>query len=178
MTKKIKEKLIVPPLMKIRHEILNKVHSYMIQNKDWKNMFNYKHAKHADLELSWMGPKMQKKLVGENLNESEILIAKLMPKQKSKAHLHEIGSSSFIVLGKKLSLPDPKTIKFTTYQYDYSTRMLCGRKVHRCKEGDELDIPSHLVHQFENTADSEAYLLIVAKPIISTTKDFSDIHFV
>lgn len=173
-----KETLAVPPLMKIRHKILNKMHSYMAQNKDWKNMFNYKHAKHADLELSWIDPKIQKKITGENSKESEILIAKLMPKQKSKAHLHEIGSSSFIVLGKKLSLSDPKTIKFTTYQYDYSSRKLYGRKAYRCKEGDELDIPAHLVHQFENMADSESYLLIVAKPIISTTEEFSDIHFV
>ena len=168
----------LPPYMHRRHEALNKIYAMLLSKEESiQSLFDFENSIHADLELSWIKPDFQEKHIGST-KEFQIVLARVKPGQTSDAHMHEIGASSFIVLGPKVGMPEPKDLIYRTGAFDFQTREATITKEITLEEGMELDIPSHQVHQFENKNIEPAYTLIVTHPIISVEKGHEDIHFV
>ena len=132
-----------------------------------QEIFDFNKTEHADLDLSWMDPRFQEKEFGPE-NEYQIVIATVQPGQKSKAHFHEVGASSFVVLGPKMSFPEPKDLIYIYGKLNQEVK---------CYEGLELDIPSNTTHQFVNKHAESANVLIVTHPIISVRENKEDIHY-
>ncbi len=173
----IKER-IIPPLMKERHAALNKIYKIISSNPEKiKDIFDFNKTTHADLDLSWINSDFQEKEIGEK-SDYQIVVATVQPQQKSKAHLHEIGSSSFIVLGEKAGFKEPKNLIYRTGRIEYPSGDIKMNEDIKCYEGLELDIPSNTIHQFINETDEPNYLLIVTHPIINVEEGHGDIHFV
>lgn len=168
----------LPPYMHRRHEALNKIHTKLLQNPELvKELFDFENSVHADLELSWIQPEFQEKEIG-GAKEYQVVIAKVKADQTSDAHMHEIGSSSFVVLGSKLGFPNPTNLIYRTGTFQFPSCETTIDKEITCTEGLELDIPSHQIHQFENKNSEDAFVLIVTHPPISVEEGHEDIHFV
>ena len=168
----------LPRMMQERHEILGKIHQ-LIKGGEYKveDLFDFEKTVHADLELVWMKPEFVSKFAGSP-EEYQVVIAKVQPHQTSDAHLHEVGSSSFIVLGPKASFAEPSQLFYRTGYIDFQTKTAVLDRQYRCDEDLELDIPSNQIHQFENRSEDPAHVLIVTHPIISVKEGDVDIHFV
>ncbi len=174
----LSKRKVTPPLMGARHACLNKIYNIIVNNPEKiKELFDFNKTTHADLDLSWINIDFQEKEIGEK-NDYQIVVATVQPQQKSKGHLHEIGSSSFIVLGQKNNLNEPKNLTFRTGKIEYPSGDIKLNDDIKCYEGLELDIPSNTVHQFINESDEPNYLLIVTHPIISVEEGHEDTHFV
>jgi quercetin dioxygenase-like cupin family protein len=168
----------LPPFMKRRHEVLQKIHTLLLSDtKRIGELFDFNKTVHADLDLSWIDPIFQEKEIGSS-KEYQVVIATVKAGQTSDAHMHEVGASSFIVLGTKANFPEPTNLIYRTGTLHFPSGDATIDKEVNLKEGDELDIPSYQIHQFENKSDKDAYVLIVTHPIISVEKDHEDIHFV
>lgn len=160
-----------------RHEVLQKIYSRLKRNpSEARKLFNFEKTVHADLELSWIEEKFQKKEIGPT-SEFQIVIAKVKAGQTSDAHPHEKGSSSFITLGKKTGFDSPKNLFFRTGTLEFPSLKVKRLDEVKCEEETEKDIPSNVVHQFQNKSEKDAYILIVTHPIIYVKEGEEDIHF-
>lgn len=167
----------MPPIMARRHAVLQRIYNKIRENPEIiKKLFDFNKTEHADLELSWMDENFQKKEIGA-LGEYQIVIAAVKAGQISDAHLHEIGSSSFIILGKKTGFNEPKNLILRTGLLDFSSLKVRKLDEIKCEEGMEGDIPSNTIHQFQNKGNKEVNLLIVTSPIIDVKKGQEDTHF-
>lgn len=165
----------LPPYMRRRHVALHKIHSLLLNGQESiESLFDVEKTTHADLELSWIKPRFQE-IIG-SAKEYQIVLARVAPGQVSDAHMHEIGASSFIVMGEKTGLPKPEHLLYRTGEFDFETKEAQLKKEITCEEGLELDIPSYQIHQFENKNSESAYVLIVTHPIILVEKGHEDIY--
>ncbi|MEI6490784.1 MAG: hypothetical protein WCO16_03410 [bacterium] len=168
----------LPRLMQERHDALKKIHQ-LITDGTYKveDIFDFEKTVHADLELIWMKPQFVSDLIGSP-EDYQVVIAKVQPHQTSDAHLHEVGSSSFIVLGSQMGFANPGQLLYRTGYVDFQKKAAVLNHQQQCAEGLELDIPSNQIHQFENKSEAPAHILIVTHPIISVKEGDVDIHFV
>jgi quercetin dioxygenase-like cupin family protein len=167
----------MPIFMAERHKILHKIYSSIKKNPELvRKIFDFNKTIHADLELSWLDEGYQKKEIG-SLKDYQIVIATVKSGQTSDAHLHEKGASSFIVLGKKTGFNEPKKLLYRTGRLDFPSLKVKKLDEINCREGLEIDIPSYIVHQFQNKGDKDACILIVTHPIIDVKEGHEDIHF-
>lgn len=163
--------------MRRRHEALAKVHSLLLEKKfTVEQMFAGNKTTHADLVLSWACDEVQN-MIGPK-ETYDVLMATVEAGHVSNAHLHEIGASSFVVLGPKVGLPEPTGLIYRTGALAFPGAEVAITDEVVCHEGQELDIPSYQVHQFENKSSQPAYIVIVAHPVISIEEGEEDIHFV
>jgi len=167
----------MPPIMAKRHEILIKVYNKLKNDNSLvRRLFDFNKTVHADLDLSWIDESFQKKEIG-SLSDYQIVIATVKAGQTSDAHLHEKGASSFIVLGEKTGFNNPKHLEFRTGILDFPSLKVKKIGEVKCSEEMEMDIPSNIVHQFENKGKEDANILIVTHPIIYVKEGEEDIHF-
>ncbi len=163
--------------MNERHNALNKIYNIISSNpKKIKELFNFNETTHADLDLSWINIEFQEKEIGSK-NDYQIVIATVQSNKKSKGHFHEIGSSSFIILGPKTGFVEPTNLTFRTGRIEYPSGHIKRYEDIKCHEGLELDIPSNTIHQFINESNAPNHLLIVTRPIINVEKGYEDISF-
>ncbi len=146
------------------------------RHKIW-DLFDAQHTVHADLDLNWIEPRFMESSI-DNPKEFQVVIATVQPGQKSKAHYHEVGASTFRVLGKEAGLSAPQALIYREGILQPESN--AAHIIHevQCKEGLMKHIPSGTVHQFENKTQTPARLLIVTHPIICVEEGHEDIHFV
>ncbi len=167
----------MPSFMTQRHKILHEIYSKIEKDKFLvKRLFNFKKTIHADLDLSWIDNHFQEKEVGSP-SEYQIVIATIKTGQISDTHIHEVGSSAFIVLGNKTGFSSPTSLVYRTGHLEFPSLKVDLSNEINLNEGDELDIPSYIAHQFENKGSEDAHILIVTHPIISVEEDHEDIYF-
>ncbi|MFA7193930.1 MAG: hypothetical protein WC087_03370 [Candidatus Paceibacterota bacterium] len=166
-----------PKMLEERHDALNKIHNLILNGEySVEELFDFEKTIHADLELIWMRPEMLEKFVGSP-EEYQVVVAKVETGQTSDAHLHEVGSSSFVVLGDKSGFIKPADLVYRTGYIDFLQKKAILDKEYKCEDGLEMDIPSNQIHQFENKTEKPAHVLIVTHPIISVKEGEVDIHF-
>lgn len=162
--------------MRERHEALRKIYSLILSGEESiQSLFDFSKTVHADLDLSWIRPDFQEKHIGP-VEKYQIVIATVNPEQTSDAHLHEVGASSFVVLGPKVGVFAPSNLTFRTGELLFPSGDIKMKSEVLCHEELEIDIPSYQVHQFENKGDKPAQVLIVTHPIISVEEGKEDIH--
>lgn len=161
-----------------RHEAIKKVYSVLLSGeKTIKDLFGSSKTIHADLDLSWIDPEFQAGRIGSP-EEFQVVLAKVNGHQTSNAHYHEVGASTFIVLGQKTGMTEPRNLTYRTWKLQPSSHELVATDEVLCDEEFKSDIPPYTVHQFENKDPEPAYLLIVTHPIISIEEGEEDILFV
>lgn len=166
-----------PKMLQERHDALNKIHGLILSGESSvTELFDFTKTVHADLELIWMRAEMLKRIVGSP-EEYQVVIAKVEAGQTSDAHLHEVGSSSFVVMGEKTGFKKPDGLLYRTGYIDFTNKKAVIDKQYECFEGMEMDIPSNQIHQFENPTETPHHVLIVTHPIISVEEGDVDIHF-
>jgi hypothetical protein len=138
-----------------------------------KSIFLAKKTIHAGLELRWLKPAVQEELDLPK-DKFQIVVARIKPRQKTLAHLHEVGASSFMVLGPDVDLPDSQELFFNCGMQ----RHIMGTQRVTSWRKDITDIFPLQIHQFDNRGEKMAYVLIVVHPVISTAEDQEDIYFV
>ncbi len=160
--------------MQERHIVLKIVYTE-ICDQSLDAVFGEKITNHAGLQLRWIKDDFQNREIG-SCDEYQIVIAKVEAGQRSQPHLHEVGASSFLVLGKKVGLPYPM-LKY--YAKRFTEDFVWGpQNISDVREGTLRDIFPYEVHSFRNGEDTPAYLLIVAHPIIYIKEGMEDIHLV
>lgn len=167
----------LPPVMAARHHILNTLYERMRKDKGLaKQIFDFNHTEHADLDLSWIDTSYQKSLCSPS--EYQIMIATVRAHQSSRPHYHELGASSFIVLGAEAGFRDPPYLFYQTGNLEFPRMQAADVRSERCTPGMERDIPPYLVHRFSNDGGLDSSLLIVTHPLIEIIEGKEDIHFV
>ena len=160
-----------------RHQVIQKIYEALLLGRvTLEALFGAKTV-HADLILSWVDPDYQKEHIGSP-EEFQIVLATVKPRQTSNPHYHEVGTSTFAVLGEKIGITPPQNLLYRIGEVSISSKKAIISEVLQCQEGMIIDIPPYTMHQFENQSDIPAQLLIVTHPIISVKKGEEDIHFV
>lgn len=179
---------MLPRTMKARREALQKAFGFFQSYTNARyRLFEAKETDHAGLKLQWMKPKYHD-LIGPK-DQFQVVVAKIEAHTESRPHYHEIGASSFLVLGPAEHYVRPKDLIFRSgfpaiehlhqnrslIHYDDSAFYQHKRKVNYQDTGEIL---AGQVHHFENRHNKPAYILIVTHPIISIETGNEDTYFV
>jgi len=161
-----------------RYSLLMRMYGEMMtrRKKVWE-LFDANRTIHADLDLNWIDADFLKASIDQP-DAFQIVIATVRPMQTSKAHYHEVGASTFRVLGGKIELPYPQNLLYREGTVQPGSGVANIINEIRCEEGMMRHIPAGTVHQFENRSNDPAHLMIVTHPIICVEEGHEDIHFV